>query len=96
MAESNTIDVLENRVYLVLKLIADQQQKINVLTSKNEELEQNLLQKENQIQSLQRELESMKTQYDPATVEEYQIREEKLKNRLQELINQIDKVRLLE
>ena len=96
MIQDNLLDLLESRVYQALKKIAEQQQQIDTLIRKNEELEHTLSSKNNDIDQLKRELAQAESSTDGAAVLEYQEREERLKTRIQELLNKIDKVRLLE
>jgi len=96
MIENNVLDLLENRVYQALKKITDQQQTINTLNHEKEELEQALSSKNNRIEQLERELKEAESSADARAVVEYQERETKLRERIQELVDKIDKIRLLE
>lgn len=96
MAEENIIDLLERRVYQALKKIAEQQKVINSLIREKQELEQNLNEKEREIIELRLELEQVSQQSESGVLEEFQEREYKLKERIQDLVDKIDKVRLLE
>ncbi|MBN1482339.1 hypothetical protein EH223_09100 [candidate division KSB1 bacterium] len=96
MIENNILDLLENRIYQALKKISDQQQKINTLIHEKEKLEQALSSRDAKIAQLEREVSEAESSADAQAVLEYQEREEKLKNRLEELVQKIDKVRLLE
>ena len=96
MIENNVLDLLENRIYKVLKKISEQQQSINTLIHEKEELEQALSSKNNRILQLERELAEVESSADARALFEYQEREKKFKSRIQELVDKIDKIRLLE
>lgn len=96
MVEDNLLDLLERRIYQALRKIAEQQQKINTLIREKDQLEQLLSLKENEIEQLRREIFDAENSSDTATIQQYQEREATLKNRIQELVDKIDKVRLLE
>ena len=96
MIENNVLDLLENRIYQALKKIAEQQQSINTLIHEKEELEQALSSKNNRILQLERELAEVESSADARALFEYQEREKKFKSRIQELVDKIDKIRLLE
>jgi hypothetical protein len=96
MAEENILDLLERRVYQALKKIAEQQKSINSLIREKQELEQILNEKEREISELRLDLEQVSQQSESGVLKEFQEREYKLKERIQELVDKIDKVRLLE
>lgn len=96
MTENDILDLLESRIYQALKKISDQQQKINTLIHEKEKLEQALSSRDARIEQLERELLEAESSADAHAVLEYQEREERLKNRIEELVHKIDKVRLLE
>ena len=96
MAEENILDLLERRVYQALKKIAEQQKSINTLIREKQELEQILNEKEREISELRLDLEQVSQQSESGVLKEFQEREYKLKERIQELVDKIDKVRLLE
>ncbi len=96
MAEDNVLDLLERRVYQALKKIAEQQKTINSLIREKQELEQILEEKEREINELRLELEAASRRSENGLLQEFQEREQKLKGRIQELVDKIDKVRLLE
>ena len=96
MIENNVLDLLENRIYQALKKISEQQQSINTLIHEKEELEQALSSKNNRILQLERELAEVESSADARALFEYQEREKKFKSRIQELVDKIDKIRLLE
>ena len=96
MIQDNLLDLLEDRIYQALKKISDQQKQIDTLIHEKEELEHALSFKNEKIAQLERELTETASSVDAQAIAEYQEREAKLKNRLQELLDKIDKVRLLE
>ena len=96
MADDYLLDVPEQRVYLALKKIADQQSMINTLTREKKELEQSLSMHKIEIDRLKRELQKAESSTDAAAVLQYREREAKLKARLEDLLNKIDKVGILE
>ena len=96
MADDYLLDVLEQRVYLALKKIADQQKRINILIHEKKELEQSLSMHKIEIDQLKRELVKAESSNDTAAVMQYQERETKLKARLEDLLGKIDKVGILE
>ncbi|MBN1562184.1 hypothetical protein JW998_18160 [candidate division KSB1 bacterium] len=96
MDENNLLDLLENRIYQALKKITEQQQLINTLIYEKKELEQALSGRDNRIEQLERDLVEAESSADARAVFEYQEREKKLKNRIQDLVDKIDKIRLLE
>ena len=96
MIHDDLLDLLESRIYQALKKISDLQQKINTLIHEKEELERSLSSKNAKIAQLEGELEEAENSADAQALAEYQEKEEKLKNRLQDLVSKIDKVRLIE
>ncbi|MBN1466793.1 hypothetical protein JXA02_13650 [candidate division KSB1 bacterium] len=96
MIENNILDLLENRIYQALKKITEQQQSINTLIHEKKELEQALSGQNVRIEQLERELAEAESSADARALFEYQEREKKLRNRIQELVDKIDKIRLLE
>ena len=96
MADDYLLDVLEQRVYLALKKIADQQKMINTLIHEKKELEQSLSMHKIEIEKLKRELTKAESGTDAAAVVQYQEKEAKLKSRLQALLDRIDKVGILD
>lgn len=96
MIQDNLLDLLENRIYQALKKISDQQKQIDTLINEKKELEHALSFKNEKITQLERELTEAESSADAQAIAEYQEREAKLKNRLEELLDKIDKVRLLE
>jgi len=96
MADDYLLDVLEQRVYLALKKIADQQKKINTLIHEKKELEQTLSMHKIEIDELKRDLEKAESSSSAAAIAKYQEREAKLKLRLEELLEKIDKVGILD
>ena len=96
MVENNILEVLERRVYQALKKIAEQQQMINTLIHEKQQAEQALSEKDEEIEQLKRDLLNAEESHDAAALEQYQEREQRLKERIQELVDKIDKVRLLE
>ena len=96
MAEDNILEVLERRVYQALKKIAEQQQTINTLIHEKQQAEDALAEKDETIEQLKHDLQHAEASHDAAVIEEFQEREQKLKERIQELVDKIDKVRLLE
>jgi predicted nucleic acid-binding Zn-ribbon protein len=96
MIQDNLLDLLENRIYQALKKISDQQKQIDTLIHEKKELEHTLSFKNEKITQLERELTEAESSVDAQAIAEYQEREAKLKNRLEELLDKIDKVRLLE
>ena len=96
MADDYLLDVLEHRVYLALKKIADQQKMINTLIHEKKELEQSLSMHRIEADQLKRELIKAESKADAAEVLQYQEKEAKLKSRLQELLEKIDKAGILE
>ena len=96
MIENNVVDLLEDRIYKALKKISEQQQKINTLIHEKEELEQSLSLKDDRINQLERDITEAESNADAHAVIEYQEREINLKTRIQELVDKIDRLRLLE
>lgn len=96
MIHDDLLDLLESRIYQALKKISDLQQRINTLIHEKEELERTLLSANERIAQLESELQDAENSADAQAIAEYQEKEEKLKNRLQDLVSKIDKVRLLE
>lgn len=96
MAQESLIDLLERRVYQALKKIAEQQKVIHTLIREKQELEKAIDEKERLIRQLQKQIEELSQNKDAELLKEFQAREMKLKERLQELVEKIDKVRLLE
>ena len=96
MADDYLLYVLEQRVYLALKKIADQKKMINTLIHEKKELAQSLSMHKIEIDQLKRELTKAESKTDAAAVAQYQEKEAKLKSRLQDLLEKIDKVGILE
>ncbi len=95
MEQGSIFELLESRVRQALKKIAEQKKTIETLIGEKQELERIIEQKEREIAELRRQLAAVpKDQL--GLLEEFQAREMKLKARLQELVEKIDKVRLLE
>ncbi len=96
MIQDDLLDLLESRIYQALRKISELQQKINTLIHEKKELEHTLSSHKSKIAQLERELAEAETSADAQAIAEYQEKEMKLKNRLQDLVDKIDKVRLLE
>ena len=96
MSDDQIFDLLEKRVYLALKKIADQHKIINSLMREKQDLEHLLADKQREVDQLRLELEQSLNHTDSETIEKFQEREERVKERIQELVDKIDKVRLLE
>lgn len=96
MIHDDLLDLLESRIYQALKKIAELQQKVNTLIHEKEELERHLSSRDDHIAQLESELREAENSTDALAIAEYREKENKVKDRLQDLVNKIDKVRLLE
>ena len=96
MADDLLLDGLEQRVYRALKKISDQQHMIGILIHEKKELEQSLSMHKIEIDQLKREVAKAESRTDAAVVMQYQQKETKLKSRLEDLLQKIDKAGILE
>ena len=94
--DKSILDVLEERIQFALGLIAEMQKKNLLLLEENSDLKVRLAEHQDQIDQLRQQLNEQSSRSEQAMLEKYRETEEKLRERVQNMLAKLDELKTLE